>query len=79
MKIFAVGLMCGWLAAAAGAADKPVTLGVECEDFQFLGDWNIAYNPAQFSGKGMIANGELGAKLPAVTAVEIPRAGQYAL
>jgi hypothetical protein len=79
MKIFAVGLLCGTLAVAAGAAEKPVTLGVECEDFQFLGDWNSGYHPAHFSGKGMLSNGDQGAKLPAVTAIQIPRAGQYAL
>jgi hypothetical protein len=79
MKYFAIGLVCGALAAAAGAAEKPVTLGVECEDFQFLGDWNSGYSPAHFSGKGMLSNGELGAKLPAVTGVTLPRAGRYAL
>ena len=79
MKFLSAGLLCGVLTLAAGAAEQPVTLGVECEDFQFLGDWNIAYNPAHFSGKSVIANGELGAKLPAVTALQIPRAGQYAL
>jgi hypothetical protein len=79
MKIFLVGLVCGALAVAAGAAERSVTLGVECEDFQFLGDWNSGYHPAHFSGKGMLSNGELGAKLPAVTAIQIPRAGRYAL
>ncbi len=79
MKIFAAGLMCGWLALAAGAAEKPVTLGIECEDFQFLGDWSVAYNPMHYSGKAMLANGGQGAATPAVTAVQIPRAGRYAL
>ncbi|MCX7006765.1 MAG: hypothetical protein NTY53_05885 [Kiritimatiellaeota bacterium] len=79
MKIFAIGLVCGALAVAAGAAEKTVTLGVECEDFQFLGDWSVAYNPLHYSGKAMLANGDQGAAQPAVTAVRLPRAGRYAL
>ena len=82
MNYFSVGLMCGVLAVAAGAAgaaDKPVTLGIECEDFQFLGDWSVAYNPMHFSGKAMLANGDQGAATPAVTAIQLPRAGRYAL
>lgn len=80
MKHLMSFLMCGGLALAAGAAaEKPVTLGVECEDFQFLGDWNVTFNPAHFSGKGMLANGDQGAPTPAVTGLQIPRAGRYAL
>ncbi len=71
-------VLAGWW-MAAGAAEQPVTLGVECEDFQFPGDWNIGFKPVHHSGKGMISNGELGAKLPAVTAIEVPRAGRYTL
>ena len=33
LKIFFINLLCGVLAVAADAAEKTVTLGVECEDF----------------------------------------------
>jgi hypothetical protein len=59
----------------AGAA----TVGVECEEFQFLGDWTTVQGPRGHSGAATLTNGQYGAKLPAVTAVPIPRAGRYVL
>ena len=59
-------------------AQQRVTLGIECEQFQFPGDWTISSGYENHSGAGFLAAGT-GAALPAVTAVEIPKAGQYTL
>ncbi|MDD2599262.1 MAG: hypothetical protein PHO37_08570 [Kiritimatiellae bacterium] len=61
------------------AADKPVTIGVEAEDFQFKGSWLTLENKELSSGKEYLFAGERGAVLPAATAVKIPRAGVYHL
>ncbi len=59
---------------------RAVTIGVECEEFQFFGDWTVTSGrPPGHSGSGALFNGPHGAKLPAVTAVQIPRKGRYAL
>lgn len=68
------------LVLALRASAAPVTIGVECEDFQFLGDWTTTSSrPSGHSGSGALLNGQRGAKLPALTAVNIPRAGRYTL
>ena len=61
------------------ADDKPVTLGIEAEEFQFHGSWQVANHPRQCSGGGLLFAGGSGAELPAVTAINIPRAGKYHL
>lgn len=55
------------------------TVGVECEEFQFLGDWTEIGSPRGYSGQGALTNGPHRAKLPALTAVNIPRTGRYIL
>ena len=79
--IVAGGLLAGlmWNAHALAAQETPVTLGMECADFQFPGDWSVVYNPPGHSHKGALSNGGQGAALPAVTGVEIPSAGRFAL
>lgn len=66
-------------AAPLLAEDKPVTLGVEAEDFQFHGSWQVSTNQPRYSGGGFLFAGGSGAELPAVTAVHLPRAGKYHL
>ena len=71
--------------AAAGPpgppAARPVTISVEAESFQFPGDWET--QPAGgFRGASnnmILFAGVSGARSPAVTAVELPRAGRYRL
>jgi hypothetical protein len=75
---------CGMIAlltvfCAFGAEEKPVTIGVEAEDFQYKGDWVNLPDPSDCSGKEYLFAGEKGAALPAATAVQIPRAGLYHL
>jgi hypothetical protein len=72
------GLLC-ILALCLPSEARAVTLGVECEDFQFLGDWTTIQSPRDHSGAGAIFNGQHGAELPALTAVHVPRAGRYVL
>jgi hypothetical protein len=68
------------LLAMLPLAARATSVGVECEDFQFFGDWTTTSSrPSGHSGPGALLNGPSGAKLPAVTAVNIPRAGKYAL
>jgi len=71
--------LCLLLLLALRVSAAPVTIGIECEDFQFLGDWAVTQHPHGHSGSGALFNGPRGAKLPAVTAVKIPRAGRYTL
>ena len=67
---------CLLLCAQAGYA---ATVGVEAEDFQFPGSWQMAMSPQKYSGKGVLVyQGDAG-KLPAATAVNIPQPGRYAL
>ncbi|MBN2450031.1 MAG: hypothetical protein JXR77_06560 [Lentisphaeria bacterium] len=80
-----MGLACILAAAGGmaprdcGAAEAPVTLGIEAEDFQFHGDWTFQAGVPGTSGRGFLFAGPAGASLPAATAVEVPRAGQYSL
>jgi hypothetical protein len=60
-----------------GAAET--TIGIEAEDFQFTGQWATGFQPPGHSGKSLLSNGQQGAKLPAVTGINIPKAGKYAL
>ncbi|MBM3860918.1 MAG: hypothetical protein FJ395_14900 [Verrucomicrobia bacterium] len=74
MGVFALLLLMFPRAACA------TSVGVECEEFQFFGDWTTTSSrPSGHSGSGALFNGPTGARLPALTAVNIPRAGQYAL
>ena len=61
------------------ADEKPVTLGLEAEDFEYQGDWRAVPDKAGFSGSGILFAGPTGAALPAATAIEVPRAGRYHL
>ncbi|NQU43597.1 hypothetical protein HQ520_09945 [bacterium] len=57
-----------------------MTIGLEAEDFQFSGGWQLDMGQSGYSGSGYLFAGmEGGARLPALTAVEIPRAGTYYL
>src|SRR5688572_3974488 len=69
--------MCGptVAAAAAAATDKPVTLMVEAEDFQFTGDWLTQ----SYEGERMLISPLKAGRYPAATAVGVPRAGRYRL
>src|SRR5580658_6606786 len=80
ISVLRVSLTLGILTVTAFllCARQRVTLGIECEQFQFPGDWKISSGLASHSGAGFLAAGE-GAALPAVTAVEIPKSGQYTL
>jgi hypothetical protein len=64
---------------AAVPAHARVLLGVEAEDFQYHGGWSDPGSHLQSSGKGILFAGAEGAKLPAVTVIEIPKAGRYTL
>ena len=71
-----------WLAvaglAAAAQAGAATTLGLEAEQFQFAGDWAVTETRRASGGK-CLNSGPRGAKLPAATAIDIPRAGHYYL
>ncbi len=56
---------------------QTVTLGIEAEDFQFPGDWQASYNPKGHSGLSALVFSPGAGKLPAVTALQIPKAGKY--
>jgi hypothetical protein len=70
---------CILLSQALVAAEKPVTLSIEAEDFQYKGNWITLEDRALCSGKEYLFAGVKGAALPAATAVQIPRAGVYHL
>ncbi len=59
------------LAAAAG-------IGIECEDFQFSGNWRIEPRDGA-SAERVISSGDNGAATPAATAIRIPASGRYTL
>ena len=61
------------------AAEQPVTLGLEAEDFQYQGSWTVALGHAGFSGRGFLFAGPSGALLPAAAVIEVPRTGRYFL
>ncbi|MDH7571390.1 MAG: hypothetical protein QHJ73_17575, partial [Armatimonadota bacterium] len=73
------GVAVALFALPAAAAEAPVTLGLEAEDFQFPGDWSLESGTPAPSGRGWLFSGLKGARLPAATAVQIPRAGRYYL
>ncbi len=70
---------CLLLSQALFAAEKPVTLSIEAEDFQYKGNWITLVDRALCSGKEYLFAGKKGAALPAVTAVNITRAASYYL
>ena len=65
--------------AALCAAEKPITLGIEAEDFEYQGHWVAKTDTTGFSGPGILFAGPGGAKLPAATTINLPRAGRYQL
>ncbi len=52
--------------------------GLECEDFQLTGHWELPSAPGASGGR-ILFSGNDGASTPAVTAVQIPREGRYTL
>jgi hypothetical protein len=56
----------------------PVIIGVETEDFQFVGGWTKTGRYKDSSEKGYLFSGA-GADLPAVTSIKIPKTGKYTL
>jgi hypothetical protein len=63
---------------ALAQATQTITLGVDTKLFQFPGDWMIA-ETSNASGGSCLFSGPRGAKIPAATAIEIPRADRYYL
>ncbi len=78
---FAAGcalLVLGTMTCRLAVADA-VTRGLEAEDFQFQGDWRAERGGKDESGAGFLFAGPHGADLPAVTAIDLSRAGRYTL
>lgn len=66
------------LPLAQSKANETVTVGVDAKLFQFPGDWQITdFNNA--SGGSCLFSTPAGAKLPAVTVIDLPSSGHYYL
>ena len=78
-----IGVLCAvwcvFLFQTICAAQKHITLNIEAEKFQYKGSWIALEDRSKCSGKEYLFAGERGAEYPAVTAVEIPKAGTYYL
>jgi hypothetical protein len=59
-------------------SDEAITLKLEAEDFQFLGNWTKGGTYADCSGRDFLFS-STGAEFPAATVIEIPRKGRYTL
>ena len=59
-------------------SDEAITLKLEAEDFQFLGNWTKGGTYADCSGRNFLFSSS-GAEFPAATAIEIPKKGTYTL
>ena len=63
---------------AGAQTAQTITLGVDTKLFQFPGDW-VVTESGEASGGSYLFSGSRGAKLPAATAIDIPRADRYYL
>lgn len=69
----------GRFARAQPATPPQTTIGVEAEAFPLPGDWEATHVFGGTSGGQILFGGALGAKDPAVAAVNLPRAGRFRL
>ncbi len=72
-------ICCVVMAQSISAVEKPITIGIEAEDFQYTGNWISLEDRIDCSGSRYLFAGEKGADLPAATAVTIPKDGIYHL
>lgn len=79
---FSAAFLVGTLAGSSTSdaeEPKPVTFGIEAEDFSFQGEWQIATDKTKHSGHGFLFAGPAGAKLPAAAVIKAPKPGKYHL
>ena len=79
ISIFTLLLISTLLANASRInSDENITLKLEAEDFQFLGNWTKGGTYADCSGRNFLFSSS-GAEFPAATVIEIPRKEKYTL